>query len=137
MYLSVLGRWLGSGTGAYWADGLLRLPLSTEEIKGLIQERVEKGEIKATGRLAGLGSSSAAITMYLGVTRNVIKKALAQLSHDRHLQVTVTSNLGATRFKMFGVGRVYYANPAFSGEAAQKSLSPGKMRLLLTSVGGC
>ena len=94
--------------GAEWADGLPRLPLTTAESKDLIQERVERDEIRAMGRLVGLGSLSATIVMCLGLTRSVIKEALAQLSHDRHLQVTLRSILGATRFKILVRGRVYH-----------------------------
>ena len=73
----------------------------TEELKELIRTQQEKDEKTVLTRLACLGSASAEIIMgQLGITRNIVREALAVLRNERGAQVNLLEILSATRFRV-------------------------------------
>ena len=91
--------------GSKWEEALPRVPLTKEEVKSLLRTRQRRDERKVLGRLAELGSTSAAIITELRLTRETVKEAMRSLQRDRAAQITLATILGATRFRVYHGGR--------------------------------
>ena len=94
--------------GEQWRRSLPRIPLSTEELKRVLQIQEDLDERAALGELARKGSTSAEIIEYLALTREVVWEAFAVLRGERQLQVGLARILGAARYKVLVNNRVYH-----------------------------
>ena len=88
-----------SKVGLEWSKGLPVVPLTKSEVKSLVQERHNKDEIVALRILATLESESTAIIVKLGLTREMVKAALAGLQTSHSDQINLLRVLCGTRYK--------------------------------------
>ena len=58
--------------------------------------------------LAELGSVSASIILFLGLTREIVALAIQRLHADRAAQTTLTEILSATRYRVYHTGKLYH-----------------------------
>ena len=94
--------------GEKWRAELPRIPLTTEELKKVLQHHEDEDERRALRRLAEEGSTSAAIMDFLGLTREIAREAFEMLKGERRLQVNLARILGASRYKVLTQNKVYH-----------------------------
>ena len=94
--------------GELWRERLPRVPLTTDELKEVLKTQEDSDERVALAELAQKGSTSAVITNYLDLTREIVREAFTVLRGERHLQVGLAQILGATRYKVLTEGKVYH-----------------------------
>ena len=92
------------------------IPLTADELKNEIKIRYETDELKAVQMLKGEASKASAIVLELGLTRDIVRQALARLEHDRAKQVVLCSILCATRFKYYEGGDLLNTSCAKCGK---------------------
>ena len=90
-----LGRWEGR---------MPRVPLMSDEIGELIRIGYEADELCAMRMMGERGSVSCGLYTRMGLTRDVVREAFAELSDCRARQVVLASIICATRFKYFEDG---------------------------------
>ena len=90
-----------------WKRQLPRVPVTTEELKGMLAKRQEGDELAIMQQLTGTGSVSASIATCLGLTRAVVAEAYNALRDSREEQHKLTDILGATRFKTQHNGKMH------------------------------
>ena len=94
--------------GEVWREKLPRVPLSTNELKEVLLIQENRDEREALERLAEKGSTSAEIIKCLGLTRELAREVFWVLRGKRKLQVNLARILGAARFKVLTLGKVYH-----------------------------
>ena len=77
------------------------MPLTKDELKGVIREQWERDEYNTLRQLSEAFSVSADVITRLELTREIVQMAMARLRRKRAAQETLMSILGATRFKTF------------------------------------
>ena len=82
-----------------WKSCWRRIPLARNEVCNLIRLKQEEDELKVIKILECAHSVSGGIFQKIGLTRDIIKKALAELSRNRKEQTMLCSIICATRFK--------------------------------------
>ena len=90
-----------------WSARMSRVPLTSGELHEKVRIRYESDELMLVGRMGRQVSVTCALYTRLGLTRDVIRRALAELSECRMQQVVLCSILCCTRFKYFE-GRLLY-----------------------------
>ena len=75
------------------------MPWTNDKVKDALQLRYEQDELGALGMLGLPGSVSCAIFVEVGLTRSVVRAALAELEGCRAHQTALCGILCATRFK--------------------------------------
>ena len=95
-----------------WRVQLPCVPLTTGELRRLVDETWEGDERRAMKQLSELGSVSASILTYLELTRTIVAEAYSALRDEREAQTNLVEILGATRFKTYRGRRVYHTKCA-------------------------
>ena len=83
-----------------------RIPLTAEEVKEDVRIKYSIDEADAVKMLQSQDSTAAEVIIQLGLTREIIRQALAKLEQNRPQQVVLCSIVCTTRFKYFEAGKL-------------------------------
>ena len=91
-----------------WKTTLPYIPMTTRELKIIMQETEARDEGRVLQMLAEEGSVAAGIISMLQLTRSIVKEAMKVLSDSREDQQNLMDILGAARYKVLHLGKLYY-----------------------------
>ena len=88
--------------GQTWKTQQPRAPLTKLEAKQLLSDRMERDELYTLQKLATLGSTSAGVLVRLKLPREIAQAVFRSLSGERAAQVTISTVLSGTLFRVLG-----------------------------------